>query len=425
MSETNNSSNKMNKIKCPEFVQEEDIGQTEEERQWTLKKEPRPPLPRALFFIIGALLALSFIIGGIWYYRTNLLPEKHYQIANALFKQEKYEEATKHYLRVLKLRPERKDVLYQIAFSLEKTKKIDEAIPYYESHIKLMPNDTKALIRLGWLYFEKGEYEKALITLQNASKKDKKNPDLWNLLSKIKLQSGDKEGAVLAIANFSKYTHNPEEILLAGKQLMNLKAYEEALSAYNRFTDKETNDNRGKHGAMAAKIMMGRPADSKLVIIPGKSIGLVALDATKEEVRKAIGRPNAKIFTKIGGKSALADTDTEIWTYNRKNFRKRSLRIIFVNGKVLEVESASEEYKTENGVGLSNFLLTKNSNKLESRREARNSAVLCLIKNGGLTFYAANLNETGTDAKYKKLRLHKGNISIDNVSGFSLLNLFE
>ena len=47
------------------------------------------------------------------------------------------------------------------------------------------------------------------------------------------------------------------------------------------------------------------------------------------------------------------------------------------------------------------------------------------VKGGGLTFYAAGLNSSGTDAKYKKLRVHKGNSSIDSVEGFSLLDLFH
>lgn len=71
-------------------------------------------------------------------------------------KQEKYREAGALYLKVLKLRPERKDVLYQIAYCLEMTGKKDEAVSRYEEHLKMMPHDVKALLRLGWLYMERG-----------------------------------------------------------------------------------------------------------------------------------------------------------------------------------------------------------------------------------------------------------------------------
>lgn len=71
-------------------------------------------------------------------------------------------------------------------------------------------------------------------------------------------------------------------------------------------------------------------------------------------------------------------------------------------------------------------MLTKNADKLKSRKKAENGTTLCLVKDGGLTFYAAKLNDEGTDAKYKKLRVHKGDASIDNINGFSsLLDLFE
>lgn len=425
MCELEKSDNKRKKIKCPEFVSEEQIGATEEELQWALKKEARPPLPRAVFITVAALLFLAFIIGGTFYYRTNILPEKYYQSADSLFKQEKYDEATKQYLKVLKLRPERKDLLFQIAYCHEKIGKSEEAVLYYEKHIEIMANDTKAAIRLGWLYFEKGEYEKAFTMLENASKRNKKNPDMWNLLSKISIKRNNKKLAIIGLSNFAKYTQNSEEILIAGKALMELKAYKEALVAYNRYTEKGLQDSRGEHGALAAKIMMGHPADMNLVIIPGESIGPILLNASKKEVKEAVGRPDIKRFTKIEGKSKLRGTEVEIWAYSRKAFRKRAVRIFFVNDRVLEVESRSDLYKTEKGIGLSNFLLTKNLNKMETREEVGEGVLRCLIKEGGLTFYAKNLNEDGSKAKHKKFRLHKGKSSIENMNSSNLNELFK
>jgi len=120
----------------------------------------------------------------------------------------------------------------------------------------------------------------------------------------------------------------------------------------------------------------------------------------------------------------LAGSHAEIWTYSR-SMPKLGLRIIFLNGKVREVEARSAEYKTESGIGIANFMLKKNEDKFEWRKEAKNGTLLYLLKGGGVTFYAADINSSGTDAKYKKLRLHKGNTSIDNVDGFSLLDIFK
>lgn len=421
MSETNKIDEK---VTCPEIVPEEQIGATEEERQWALKKEPRPPVPRSVFIAIAIIILLAFVGGTFWYYRTNVLPEKYHQRATALMKQEKYFEAGELYLKVLKLRPERKDVIYQIAFCLEKTGKRDEAISRYEEHLKIMPHDVKALLRLGWLYMEKGEYEKALAALKEASKHDHKNQEVWSFMAKAALKANDRETAASALLSLALLQKNPEEVFASAVQLMRLSAWEEAISAFAAFDKLAPDDMRGKHAASAAKAMLGYPTNPKLVIIPGKSLGPISLGDTKEEVKNKLGRPDEKVFTKVGGKSILAEKSAEIWSYGA-SLHGRSMRIIFVSGKVRELESASMAYKTETGLGLSNFLLDKNRDKLESRKQAENGSTVCPVKGGGLTFYAAKLNETATDAKYKKLRIHKGDSSIDNINGFSLMDLFN
>ena len=98
------------------------------------------------------------------------------------------------------------------------------------------------------------------------------------------------------------------------------------------------------------------------------------------------------------------------------------MRLIFVGGALQEAESSSSLYKTENGLSLSNFLLDKNKEKMQERKKTKDGTVICPVKGGGVTFYAAFLNESGTDAKYKKVRLHKGTSSIRD--GLSLLDIF-
>ena len=424
MSEINNN-NIDKKVTCPEIVPEEQIGATDEERQWALKKEPRPPVPRSVFFAIAIIVLLAFVGGTFWYYRTNVLPEKYHQRATSLMKQEKYQEAGALYLKVLKLRPERKDVLYQIAYCLEMTGKKDEAVSRYEEHLKMMPHDVKALLRLGWLYMERGEYERALIVLRDAAKRDHKNLEVWSFMSKAGLSLKDRETSIEAFLKISQLQKEPQEVYAAARELMKLSAWEEAISAFDSFTKLAPEDKRGEHGAAAAKAMLGYPTDQKFVIVPGESLGVVRLGDSKEGLKNLLGRPDGKEFTQIGGKSLLAEKSAEIWSYN-KSLPGRGIRVIFVSGKVKEIESSSPAYKTAIGLGLSNFMLTKNADKLKSRKKAENGTTLCLVKDGGLTFYAAKLNDEGTDAKYKKLRVHKGDASIDNINGFSsLLDLFE
>lgn len=409
-------------IKCPETVPEEQTGMTAEEEQWALKKEPRPPVPRSVFALIAVVVVTAFLGGSWWYYRTNILPEKLYQQATLLFEQEKYAEACPLYEKVLKLRLERKGVLYQIAFCKEKMGDVDSAVANYKAHLRLMPSDARAMLRAGFLMTQKNDYEEGGPLLKKGAEK-LKDPYAWALVAEAALKNKDEAAAIEAVEKQAELFNEPEAVLTCGKMLMEAKAYESAIKAFDKFTKLAPDDKRGIHGAMAAKAMLGYPTEEKFLIIPGKSLGMVALGATKEVVKAAAGAPDSKIFTKVGGKSMLADANAEIWEYGR-SMPKREMRVIFLNGKVKEIESGSSLYKTANGLGISNFLLPKNSEKLESRREARNSAILCLVKGGGLTFYAYGLNDAGTDASYKKLRVHKGSSSIDNVDGFSLLNLF-
>ena len=44
-----------------------------------------------------------------------------------------------------------------------------------------------------------------------------------------------------------------------------------------------------------------------------------------------------------------------------------------------------------------------------------------LAKGGGLTFYAYGLAPDGASAEETKLRVHRGDVSIDGVNGFSLM----
>ncbi len=406
---------------CPETVPDEQIGATEEERRFALKKDPRPPVPRYVFAAIAAVIVIAFVGGSFWYYRTNVLPEKYYQKATALFKQHEYENAAIYYAKVMKIRPERKDVLYQLAVCLEETGKTDAAIARYEEHLKVIPGDVKALTRLGWLYMQKGEYERALKVLRDAVKKERKKPELWEMIAKASLKQDDIKGASESFANLAALYTEPEKVMECAKKLMELASWEGALGAYERAAALTDGSASSLHGVLAAKTMLGYPTDPKLTIAAGKSIGLIKLDYTKAAVKEVLGTPDRKDFVKIEEDGVLSKKDAEIWTY-AESMPKRGMRLIFVGGVLQEAESSSPLYKTEKGLSLSNFLLDKNKDKLQERKKAKDGTVICPVKGGGATFYAAFLNESGTDAKYKKVRLHKGTSSIRD--GLSLLDIF-
>ena len=410
--------------KCPEVVPEEQTGMTEEEQEWALKKEPRPPVPRGVFLAIALVVILAFAGGSWWYYHKNVLPEKLYQKATYLFEQQRYSAACPIYVHVLEMKPKRRGVIYQIGYCLEMMGEFRAAEDRYKEHLKKLPTDAHAMLRLGWLESRRGDYAEGLPLLQKAAKK-LKDPLAWALVSEQGKKARRSDVVIGALSEQIELFKEPAEVYTCSRELMKMGALEQALSGFQRYVKLASGDVRGVHAVNSVKTMLGYPTNPALVIVPEKSVGPVALDMSKDEVKTALGcGPDAKEFTKVGGKSMLADTNTEIWTYN-KSMPGKGLRIIFIGGKVREIEGRSPKYLTENGLGLANFLLPKNADKLESRREARNSAILCLVKDGGLTFYAAYLNADGTDAKYKKFRVHKGDSSIDNVDGFSLLNLLD
>ena len=115
-------------IKCTDMVPEEQKGMTEEEREWSVKSPPRPRVPRYVFVTIALILLIAFGGGSWWYYRKNVLPEKYYLRATALMKEKEYARAEELYRRIMKIRPERRDVLYNIAYCKEETGDTAEAI---------------------------------------------------------------------------------------------------------------------------------------------------------------------------------------------------------------------------------------------------------------------------------------------------------
>ena len=153
-----------------------------------------------------------------------------------------------------------------MAFCLEKTGRIDEAIARYEEHLKTIPGDGKALLRMGWLYIQKNDDTgKGLAALKEGAAK-LKDPYAWALVSEAALKSKDYETAVEALVKEIELFKEPEQVLTCSKMLMGLGAWEEALKGYERFSELAPDDKRGIHGANAAKAMLGRPTDPRLVI---------------------------------------------------------------------------------------------------------------------------------------------------------------
>lgn len=128
----------------------------------------RKTIRRMVFatMIVAVLLAGG---SGRWYYWKNILPDKYYVRASALMKEKDYVEAETFYQRILKIRPERFELLYNIALCREETGDAEAAIGYYKKYLKKDTDDARAMTRLGWLCMKTGRFEEALHWLKEAS----------------------------------------------------------------------------------------------------------------------------------------------------------------------------------------------------------------------------------------------------------------
>lgn len=358
-------------------------GPTPEEVAYKPRVEVRY-LPRYTFPVVILFLLAAFIGGGAWYYHSNILPEKNYQTATRLFQSGDYEQALRLYRKVFKTRPERKDTLFQIGLTLEKLNDIPCAQAAYIAHLKNQPDDSTALLRLGSLYKQQGLFEKALAPLLKACKKKSKDAELFFDIASIyqQLQQSEK-----AAEYFQKMiaieAENKERLVLASKSLMTLGHYKEALVGYDKITLISSADKRGAHGAYAAKKMLGLPTSEKELVVPKTSAGVVRLGTSSQDLQTLLGAPLSATVLTIGGEKY------EVQSYATPTFSDTTLFYIDAEGKIAQISTSSPTLRTQEGLGVSNFNLSKYADYFErfkNMKEPHSSATLYRLKTGGLSF---------------------------------------
>lgn len=368
----------------PFRVPPEKTGLTPEEEAYVPRTESRP-LPRSVFALLTCILLLAFAGGGIFYYHSAIRPERQYQTAMRLFENEDYEGALALYQKVLRSRPERRGTLFQIARSHELLGQDAEAAVSYTRHLETAPRDTNALILLGNVYLRMGEFENALPPFENAAKLAPDDAEVRYALGKIY----DKLGSTARAAeNYKRAVKSekadPELLLSASKALMGHGLYESALAGYERAQGAaEAGDNRAAHGAKAAKAMLGWPTDPAVIIVPGKSLGTLELAMSETDILKLLGEPEERETKETGQTESAA---RENWVY-----ANGELVIFFSNGRVLQILTQSEKFRTQTGLGLSNFRIPKYEDRFNRWNDSNTESpgVRYILKGGGLAFYAS------------------------------------
>lgn len=400
--------------KCPEIAPEGKIGVTEREKEWAAQKPPRPRVPRYVFIGALAFLALAFASGATLYYRKNILPEKYYMKASAQFDAKNYDEAFALYEKVSRIQPARRDVYNYMARSLAEIGETIMAAEYYETHLQKQPDDAEAKWEAAELYAETKKYGRAIELMTSARVTDGARLER---MAEIFLLDGQKEKAADYLRDAALASGEAEKTIVIAKELMDMGFYRQALEAFRKASLLDDADKRGIHGENAAKAMLGLPTDPALTIIPGESLGPVRLGSDKNDVSGVMGAPVKQVFTQINR------SNVEIWHYGDKNNKMKSMTVFLVGGKVREIETRYREFKTEDGLGPGNFMLEKQSGRIEKRAELDDGRIRFDVKGGGMTFYAAGVNEAGDGAQYAKLIVHRKGEKPLGESSFTWLKL--
>jgi len=365
----------------------EKTGLTPEEEAYVPRREAHP-LPRGVFILLLCALLAAFAGGGIFYYHSALRPEQLYQNATHLFNEGDFEGALALYRKVLRARPERRDTLFRIGCCYEMLGKDDEAAASYTRHLENQPRDLAALLRLGNVRLRRGEFENALAPFEDAVKLSANNAEAHHSLGKVYERLGSPERAALnyerAIKSDKK---DPELLLSASKSLMTLGRHESALEGYEKAQALlPDGDNRGTHGSAAARAMLGWPTNPSVILIPGKSLGKLALGISRTEAVQLLGEPGERETKETGETDSAAH---ENWIYDEGR-----LILYFANGRVRQIQTNSQTYRTGTGLGIANFLHPKYADRFDrwTDNDTDNAGFRYIIKGGGLAFYASGEN---------------------------------
>lgn len=410
--------------KMPEQVSEENIGVTQSEQDWRNLPDPRPPVSRWVFFFVGLAIIIAFALSGLWYYHVNIVPEKRFARAVNYLNDGDYTGAYRLFVEVYEVKPKRKDVIYNLGCCLEQMGRYEAAANRYREQLKKVPYHAKAMQNLGALYVFKLDNPEEGMTLLKRGAEKLNTVQAWENVIAAAKKLNNRDEIINALKKESDIQKNPDEIVAVANRLFALQAYEEALDTYKKALDKDGKSQEAQAGIKTAREKLGLPDSTEHTIIPGSAFGKIELDSSKEQVKEQFGSPEKKLFTKYTGRGEYANEQVEIWSYGLKTPDKFS--IIFIKGKAVEIETASKNFKTEEGLSVENFTDERFAEEFNKQSSKESHAVIYTLKDGGLAFYAETDRKGNISDRYRKLRVFKTKQSaFDNAKRFLLLKLHE
>lgn len=141
-------------------------------------------------------------------------------LADIAYMQRNWREAEGLYQRVLELDPNNATALNNYGYMLaELGERLDEAEKMIRKALKIRPNEPAFWDSLGWVYFQRGEYEKALQWVEKAVKAQKQDAELRYHLGMIYWKLGEREKALRELREAIRINPNHPQANEALEQL--------------------------------------------------------------------------------------------------------------------------------------------------------------------------------------------------------------
>ena len=361
-------------------------------------------IPKTVFYAAVVAVIIIIAISGTYYYRDNVMPEKLLRSAERSFEEGDYGAALENYRRVLALKPQRRDELFKMGYSMERQGDDAGAIDAYVAHLRNEPDYKDSLFRLGTLYFNRGMFREARGTLLKA--KAHEVPASADYMLGVATETlGDPESAYENYIEAMRRSEGDAELLYASSRaLMRLGYYRDALEGFTEMgRNAVSGDMRAFHASNAAKAMLGWPTDPALVIAPGSAIGSVAIGISSSDLiaDSNWGPPQEKVSEgehSVGGYGGSPEAP-ETFVYME-------------NDAVIERVTSGKGFKTEDGLGIANFMEPKYAGRFEKWMARVGDATTLyryILKEGGLAFFLSGDNSS--------LVVYSGDMPLSRLDG--------
>ena len=151
-------------------------------------------------------------------------------MAELLVRQERFDEAIKSFDCAVTLDNARADIWYRMGEILQQQKRVDEALLSFDQALKVKPDYREAANASGMLYFEAKRYEEALARFVRSSEIDPSQAGAFNFISRCEWPLRRFDDALASVRKAHELApDNPEIMKNVGLLLQRFSRHEEAM----------------------------------------------------------------------------------------------------------------------------------------------------------------------------------------------------